>query len=488
MMDQKQVFFLGIGGIGMSALARWYHAHGALVAGYDRTASALTQQLEEEGIQVDTSGLKEALPASLTSDLAKGQTEHWTVVSTPAVPSDFPLLTLLQKAGFKIWKRAEILGQLTANQPLMAIAGTHGKTTTSSLLSHLLHAGGLPVEAFLGGISKSSGSNLLLAGQNHDSPWMVAEADEFDRSFLTLHPTHAVITSTEPDHLDIYGHAEALNQTFGEFGRQVQTGGLLIHRDAAQSWSASAGENQWPTYRIYGEVQEGKSLDQLGWEAGYSGVSGVHGHSQFKLHLEGFEPLNIVWPLPGKHNAANATAAAAMALRAGLSIEKIPALLASFQGVSRRFEVRLDTDELTVIDDYAHHPSEVAGTIDAARLVYPNRKVTGVFQPHLYSRTQDFLADFAAALSKLDQCILLPIYAAREKPIPGVDAQAIGEKMTACPVKCPEEIRFLDVLEECDPDVLLFMGAGDLHHWMSPSIERLNGSHQSTQNKSNHPT
>ena len=480
-MVAKQVFFLGIGGIGMSALARWYNAHGAHVAGYDRTASPLTEQLQREGIQVDISGEIHALPHSLASDLTSGQTQNWLIVATPAVPSEFPLLVALQAAGFRIWKRSEILGQLTANRPLIAIAGTHGKTTTSTLLSHILHKGGLPVEAFLGGISKETGSNLLLAGQGTESPWIVAEADEFDRSFLTLHPVHAVITSTDADHLDIYGSAAALLQAFGAFATQVAPGGLLVHVDAIPAGSTEF-QTTMPSHQCYGELPSHQSLEAMGWAAAYSDVKGEAGRSKFKLHLLGHAPMDIVWTLPGKHNAANATAAAVMGLKAGISANALPQLLGGFPGVSRRFEVRHNSPRFTVIDDYAHHPSEIEGTIAAARLLYPNRKLVGVFQPHLFSRTKDFLEGFAKSLCALDECLLLPIYAAREKPIPGVDAQAIGEKMVGCPVNCPEESRFLDVLETCDPDVLLFMGAGDLHRWIPAAIARFSPSTSQTQN------
>jgi UDP-N-acetylmuramate--alanine ligase len=484
-MPAKQVFFLGIGGIGMSALARWYNAHGAHVAGYDKTASSLTQELQKEGIQVDTTGEVKALPNGLAQDLNSANTENWLIVATPAVPLDFPLLLALQTAGFHIWKRAEILGHLTANRPLMAIAGTHGKTTTSTLLSHFLDKANIPVEAFLGGIAKGTGSNLLLAGQGSDTPWIVAEADEFDRSFLTLHPKHAVITSTDADHLDIYGSSDALRSAFGTFAEQVAPGGLLIHHDALESWVKESPSIPIPPHAQYGELEPGQSLEKLGWEAGYSEVAGESGRSKFTLHLQGKPAFDILWSLPGKHNAANATAAAAMAIRAGLDAEQLPRLLDQFPGISRRFEIRHNSIAFTVIDDYAHHPSEISGTIEATRLLYPNRKILGVFQPHLYSRTQDFLTDFANALSSLDECILLPIYAAREKPLPGIDAQAIGEKITGCPVKCPEESRFLDVLETCDPDVLLFMGAGDLHRWIPAAVARFSTSDSDNQNNSN---
>lgn len=475
-MKDMRLFFLGIGGIGMSALARWYHHHGATVAGHDRTETALTRALVEEGIPVDTSGDRSALPTDLLAELDAGHPDQWTVIRTPAVPDDFPLLAQLQDAGFPVLKRAELLGKLTADRPLLAVAGTHGKTTTSTLLAHLLHQDGTAVEAFLGGLARSTGSNLLLAkaaGKEGPTPWTVVEADEFDRSFLTLHPTHAVVTSADADHLDIYGTEQALHTAMVEFGHQVNPGGLILHEAVATAFTATG--HTPPDHTCYGALGTHTDLPE-GWEGAHSAPSGSAGHCTFQLHLTGHDPVDIRWSMPGAHNAANATAAAILAARAGLTPASIARGLASFPGIARRFEVRHDRPSLTVIDDYAHHPSEIASTIAAARNAYAGRRLVGVFQPHLFSRTRDFLDEFASALSELDLCILLPIYPAREKPIPGVDAQAVGEKMVGCPVKCPEESRFLDVLETCDPDVLLFMGAGDLDQWIPRAIDRLSAS------------
>ena len=476
-MMEERLFFLGIGGIGMSALARWYRHHGATVAGHDRTETALTRALVEEGIPVDTTGDRSALPASLIADLDAGRTDRWTIIRTPAVPDDFPLLALLRNAGFPVLKRAELLGKLTQDRPLLAVAGTHGKTTTSTLLAHLLHQDGTAVEAFLGGIARSTGSNLLLteaAGKDGPTPWTVVEADEFDRSFLTLHPTHAVVTSADADHLDIYRTERALHAAMVEFGSQVDPGGLILHETVEAALTATG--QMPPDHVCYGSLGAKTTLPD-GWDGGHSSPSsGSSGHSAFQLHLAGHDPVEIRWSMPGDHNAANATAAAILAARAGLTPASIARGLASFPGIARRFEVRYDRPSLTVIDDYAHHPSEIASTIAAARSTYAGRRLIGVFQPHLFSRTRDFLDEFASALSELDLCILLPIYPAREEPIPGVDAQAIGEKMVGCPVKTPEESRFLDVLETCDPDVLLFMGAGDLDQWIPRAIDRLSAS------------
>ena len=470
--DRKHLFFLGIGGIGMSALARWFHAHGAAVAGFDRTPSALTEALEAEGMAVDTTGRIDALPDLLQDDLAAGRTDRWTIVRTPAVPDHFPLFALFRGAGFDVLKRAELLGQITRNTPLLAVAGTHGKTTTSALLAHLLCEGGLPVEAFLGGVASGFGTNLLLARQGQDNPWVVAEADEFDRSFLTLHPQHAILTSADADHLDIYGDASALARSFADFLSQVAPGGALLHSDAAGTLTSTLGPVALPDHQLYGEVSEEVLPDS--WAGGHGAVHRQQdGLAAFTLHLQGQPPQDIAWSMPGQHNAANATAAAILAVRAGLDPAQIPQLLGAFPGIARRFEIRHDTPQLTVIDDYAHHPTEIEGTVAAARTAYPEKKLVGVFQPHLFSRTRDFLDEFGRSLSALDHCIVLPIYAARESALRGVDAQAVGDKVVGCPVDCPSESQFLEVLQQTGPEVLLFMGAGDLHQWIPAAIDKV---------------
>ena len=473
----QRLFFLGIGGIGMSALARWFRAQGAEVAGYDRNTTSLTQALQKEGIAVDHSGASTALPQSLQEDIATGNTARWTIVWTPAIPMEFPLLELLRKSGFALQKRSEILGKLSENKPVLAVAGTHGKTTTSTLLAHLLQQGGVPVEAFLGGIALGEGSNVLMAGQDSEQPWMVAEADEYDRSFLTLHPTCAAITSVDADHLDIYGTHEQMLKAFVQFSTQVEQGGLLWHSDVVLPLQKTTEKGMDLLPEIYGKLAPKSTLSDHGWAAGYSEV-GPHNASgeakaRFELHLRGQAPMEVLWRMPGPHNAANATAAAYLACRAGMEPEAIPAALAAFPGVARRFEIKYRSGGKAVIDDYAHHPTEVEGAIAAARQTFPGQRITGVFQPHLYSRTQDFMESFAQALSALDNCLILPIYAARENPLPGVDAQGIGEKMVGCPVACPSEMRFLDALEQMEPEVLLFMGAGDLDRWIDPAWEQM---------------
>lgn len=468
------IYLIGIGGIGMSALARWYNAHGFEVAGYDRQSTALTQALEREGIAVDHTGDPDGLPGGLQEDMAQGDTSRWTVVWTPAIPRDFPLIRAFEDAGFPLIKRAEALGTLTRKRPLIAIAGTHGKTTTSTLLTHLLHATGMPVEAFLGGIALGRESNLILEAGDSKAPWIVAEADEYDRSFLQLTPEKAAITSIEPDHLDIYGSHDKMVEAFIAFADQVNPGGLLLHADVeAHLRTRNGAPSAWQGAAVYGPLDGQDTLSAKGWQAGYSNVHGADGRARFTLHIAGLDDMDIHWHLPGAHNAANATAAAYLAVQAGTDPTKLSGALSSFPGVARRFQVHHSDDRLTIIDDYAHHPSEIAGTIAAARMAYPGQHLTGIFQPHLFSRTRDFMEEFAQALSALDQCVLLPIYAARENPMPGVDAQGIGDKMTGCPVECPPENRFLDVLEKLDPEVLLFMGAGDLDRWIGPAVDRL---------------
>ena len=476
----QRVYFLGIGGIGMSALARWFNIQGAEVAGYDRQSSELTRALAEEGIEVDHTGALEQLPDSLRREMATGKPEAWTVVWTPAIPSDFPLLHSLREAGFKLHKRAEVLGNITRGKPLLAVAGTHGKTTTSTLLAHLLQFAGIPVDAFLGGVALGEQSNLLLSDRREPAPWMVVEADEYDRSFLTLSPRHAVITSVDPDHLDIYGHHDAMLDAFVRFATQVEHKETLVHIDAARALLDAVPEAHEVGLAMYGPLEDGVALEPT-WKAGYSHVGHDADQARFTLHLEAHPPMPVRWRLPGAHNAANATAAAQLATQAGMAPSQIPAALAAFPGVARRFEIKHQGSHLVIVDDYAHHPSEIEGTIAAARQAFPQRRITGVFQPHLFSRTRDFMEGFARTLSALDECVLLPIYPARELPIPGVDAQGIGDKMVGCTVETPSESRFLDVLEKLAPEVLLFMGAGDLHQWIDPAWERLQP--QKTQDK-----
>ena len=469
----EKVYFLGIGGIGMSALARWFHENGREVAGYDRTPSALTQALAEEGMKIDHTGSEQALPHSLLKDMRSRCTKHWTIVWTPAIPKDFPLLTAFRNAGFNMVKRAEMLGQISKDRALLAVAGTHGKTTTSTILAHLLTTADVAVDAFLGGIAIGHARNLIVSEAHAGNRWMVAEADEFDRSFLHLHPRCAVITSVDPDHLDIYGDHAHMLDAFAAFAGQVEAGGLVLHADTLAHLEAHLPEKAASSHRTYGELPANRTLQEMGWDAGYGHVLGDDGESLFHLHLPDSPPLDITWKMPGTHNAANATAAALLALDAGVSPEKIAQGIRSFPGIARRFEIKYRSEKRVIVDDYAHHPNEIAGTIAAARQAFPGKRITGIFQPHLFTRTRDFLDEFAAALSALDCCVLLPIYPAREEPIPGVDAQRIGDKMTGCTVKCPEEKRFLDVLKEWDPSVLLFMGAGDLHRWIDPAWKRL---------------
>ena len=469
----RHVYFLGIGGIGMSALARWFKAQGAEVAGYDRQPSTLTRALVEEGITVDHTGSPEHLPGSLRQETESSKPDHWTIVWTPAIPADFPLLNAFREAGFTLHKRAEILGNITRNKPLLAVAGTHGKTTTSTLLAHRLQYAALPVDAFLGGIAQRTGTNLLLADRNSKDPWIVVEADEYDQSFLTLSPKYAVITSVDPDHLDIYGDHANMLEAFVRFIGQVEPRGVLLHSEASEILESASPSVAMDGLNLYGELKDNVPLEETGWRAAYSHVGHEAGQARFLLHFEDRMPEVVHWRLPGAHNAANATAAAYMAIRAGMDPNRIPEALQAFPGVARRFEVRHRQDDLVIVDDYAHHPSEIEGTIAAARQAFPGRRITGVFQPHLFSRTQDFMTEFAASLSALDDCILLPIYPAREEPIPGVDAQGIGDKMVGCRVETPSESRFLDVLEKLAPEVVLFMGAGDLHQWIEPAWARL---------------
>ena len=434
-----RAFLLGIGGIGMSALARYLKAQGWEVAGYDRTETALTRDLAREGMAVSYAPDASALPPGWH---AAGVLH----ILTPAVPADLPLRQHLEAAG-PVHKRSALLGAIAAQQPSLAVAGTHGKTTTTTLLAHLMQD---RCNAFLGGIAAATGSNLYL---HPEAAWTVVEADEFDRSFLHLHPTHAAITSLDPDHLDIYGNLEAFVASFQQFAGQIQHS-LLLHHALSDRIHPPC------TVRTYG-------LETGDVRATHIVRDGAQTH--FTLaHPFGPSIADCTLPMPGLHNLENAVAAAGLALAAGLSADLLRERLGSFQGVHRRFQYHLNGPVTTYIDDYAHHPEELRRTIEAARAAHPGQRLTGIFQPHLFTRTRDHLDAFAAVLSALDACVLLPIYAAREQPIAGVDSQSLFDKISA-PVKelVPAE-RIFDCLKTLPREVVMTLGAGDIDRLVNP--------------------
>jgi UDP-N-acetylmuramate--alanine ligase len=446
MKTYNNIYLIGIGGIGMSALARWFHHSGSRVSGYDRTPSPITRALEEEGIPVHFEDNASFIPPDTDSTL---------VIYTPAVPQEMGELSYARSRGYRTIKRSEALEEITAGHRCLAVAGTHGKTTTSTMLAHILTVSGEGCTAFLGGISRNYGSNLLLS----DSGMMVAEADEFDRSFLRLHPEGSVITAMDADHMDIYRDIDDLRETFVEYGSQVS--GMLVVKKGLEQYfrNGNIRAGVW----TYGDGGDYRASDI---------VSDGQGKMYFTLNTPDGKIENCQAGVPGEVYIENATAAAALALLHGTSADKVREGIASFRGVARRFDIRLNVPGHTYIDDYAHHPAELAATIASIRQVWPGRKICGIFQPHLFSRTKDFHREFGESLSRLDSLLLLPVYPAREEPLPGVSSSLIYEH---CTLKDKRIIQKKEVLEEIasrDIDILVTFGAGDIDRLVTP-IENL---------------
>ncbi|GAA4369121.1 UDP-N-acetylmuramate--L-alanine ligase [Hymenobacter saemangeumensis] len=446
---KTNVFFLGIGGIGMSALARWFKANGHQVSGYDKTETPLTRALQAEGVAVHYADAVENIPAAVREN--KDQT---LVVLTPAIPADSLEWAWLREQGYDIRKRSQVLGVLTAGRPTIAVAGTHGKTTTSSMVAHLLHHAGLDCGAFLGGISVNLGSNLLLP-QSDQAP-VVVEADEYDRSFLTLHPDVAIVTSTDADHLDIYGDQDALIESFRQFVGQLKPGGtLLINHTAHPSVAAAVPAGT----RV---IRYGLSAEQ-GPELYADGIT-AQGH-QFHFTLHG--PQGVVEGLqlavPGFHNVENMLAAAAVAQLQGIGPEKLRAAVAAYRGVKRRFEFVVTAGDKVYLDDYAHHPREIEAFLRSVRKLYPGKRLRVVFQPHLFTRTRDFAQGFSESLSIADEVILLDIYPAREKPLPGITSEILLANISAPARSIQTMPQVLEAAKTDDSfDILATVGAGDI--------------------------
>lgn len=446
MKTYNNIYLIGIGGIGMSALARWYRHAGCRVSGYDRTPSPVTRALEEEGIPVHFEDNASLLPPT---------PEDTLVIYTPAVPAEMGELTYARSRGYRTVKRSEALEEITDGHRCLAVAGTHGKTSTSTMLAHILTVSGEGCTAFLGGISRNYGSNLLLS----DSGVMVAEADEFDRSFLRLHPEGAVVTAMDADHMDIYRDIDDLRGAFVQFGRQCSD--TLVVKKGLEEYfrSGDVRARIW----TYGEGGDFSASDI---------VSDGQGKMYFTLNTPEGRIERCQAGVPGKVYIENATAAAALALLHGTPVEGVREGIASFRGVARRFDIRLNVPGHTYIDDYAHHPAELAATIASIRQVWPGRKICGIFQPHLFTRTRDFHREFGESLSLLDSLLLLPIYPAREEPLPGVSSSLIYEH---CTLKDKRIIQKKEVLEEIasrDTDILVTFGAGDIDRLVQP-IENL---------------
>jgi len=448
----RSVYFLGIGGIGMSALARYYHALGYLVAGYDKTPSPLLEELQALGIEVIFDDSLKAIPISIASK----ELEEVLWVYTPAIPKNHSQLVALKKKGAKFLKRAEVLGHITQGNTTLAVAGTHGKTTTSTLLTYLLRVGGVDCTAFLGGISTNYGVNYIEA-KNVESSLVVVEADEFDRSFLHLQPNKAIITSTDADHLDIYGGADAFRAGFEAFAKLLPSDGMLVQKEGLNL--ASMARNYSYSVEGHGEYRA-------------ENIRIEHGTYVFDLITNDTRIHDLILGLPGRHNMENAVAASAIALSMGVNRDDLAKGLATFKGVKRRFEYIIKSEGQVYLDDYAHHPAELKACISSVKELYPKEKVCGIFQPHLYSRTRDFMDEFAASLSLLDVCIVMPIYPAREEPIEGINSEALLAKIKS-KVKLvlgPDEA--LDYVKEQRPKLLLSLGAGDIDR-LVPKIKEV---------------
>lgn len=429
----KNIYFLGIGGIGMSALARYFVLNGKTVAGYDKTPSRMTTTLKETGIQLSFNTAIEGIPASF-----QDKTDT-LVVYTAAVSEENELFQFFKTNNFNIEKRSVVLGEITAQMPTLAVAGTHGKTTTSAILAHLLKQSGYKITAFLGGISENYHSNFI--GDGHDAA--VVEADEFDRSFLQLSPDFAAITSMDADHLDIYGKAEDLMASFHQFAEKVKNSDHLFFKKGLPLKGNSVAIEDEADYSIQKSKIE----------------NGIY-HFDLKTPeqtISGFE-----FNLPGKHNLMNAGMALAMALKVGADVEKLKPALKNFRGVERRFSYHLKTDKKVLIEDYAHHPAEISAVHQAVREMHPQKKIAVVFQPHLFSRTKDFANAFAKSLALFDEIFLLPIYPAREEPIPGVDSEMVLRLIENPQKKLIQKSQLGEVLKKSDAEVILLLGAGDI--------------------------
>ncbi|WP_083320657.1 UDP-N-acetylmuramate--L-alanine ligase [Hymenobacter glacialis] len=443
------VFFLGIGGIGMSALARWFRANGHQVSGYDKTETPLTLALAAEGIAIHYQDAVENIPAVVRKNRAQT-----LVVLTPAIPAESLEWAWLRAEGYDIRKRSQVLGVLTKGRYTIAVAGTHGKTTTSSMVAHLLHHAGLDAGAFLGGIAVNLGSNLLLPG-SPEAP-IVVEADEYDRSFLTLFPTIAIVTSTDADHLDIYGDQNALIESFRQFVGQIQPGGTLLINHTADPSVAAAAPAGTTVIRYGLSAEQGPQLSA-------SNISAEGHQFHFDLHGPAGTVAGLQLAVPGYHNVENMLAAAAVAQIHGIDAEKLRAGVATYSGVKRRFEFVLTTPQNVYLDDYAHHPREIEAFLRSVRTLYPGKRLRVIFQPHLFTRTRDFAAGFSKSLSIADEVFLLDIYPAREKPLAGITSEILLEKITAPTKAILTKEQVLNAAKtDTSFDVLATVGAGDI--------------------------
>ncbi|MDT8308570.1 MAG: UDP-N-acetylmuramate--L-alanine ligase [Bacteroidales bacterium] len=436
----KKVYFLGIGGIGMSAIARYFLRSGKEVHGYDLTETPLTKELCEEGAHIHYTDTPSLIPKD--TDL---------IVYTPAIPDSLKEYIFVKNTGFPLYKRSKVLGLITGNQKTIAVAGTHGKTSTTSLIAHIMHQNKINVNAFIGGVSKNLNSNFLFTP---GSEYIVVEADEFDRSFLTLHPWFAVITSVDPDHLDIYKSYRNLEKAFALFLSQMKPGGRAIVKKGLDIGKGLIS------------IEEYSAKEESCYYASSIEETGVT--ATFDLHLQGNHLQGVTMGIPGYHNIENAVAAAAVAYLAGVPLEGIRAALANYTGVKRRFDIRVNKENIVYIDDYAHHPEELNACIDAVRRIWPDKKITGVFQPHLFSRTRDFADEFARSLEKPNNIILLDIYPAREEPIDGITAEWLYQKIENKNKRLMTRDEVPAYIKNTRPELLITLGAGDIDRIVEP--------------------
>lgn len=446
----KNIYFLGIGGIGMSALARYFRACGYHIAGYDRTPSPLTGKMQlEEGMAINYQDNTDEISPEFRDP------ETTLVVYTPAIPADSRQKNFFLQLGFRLYKRSEVLGMISRQGKALCVAGTHGKTTVSTLTAFLLKHSGVGCNAFLGGISENFGTNLLL---DRNSPYMVIEADEFDRSFLHLTPEMAVITSMDEDHLDIYKNKANLTEAFEQFAQKVPVKGKLFVKQGLRVKGA----------QVTGYYGAGTVCD---YYADHLRIE--KGHYVFDYHGKEVSIEGLISGMPGRLNVENATAAITLVLEAGVTPEEIRLALPEFKGVARRFNIHVNTSEVIYIDDYAHHPKEIEATLSSIREMWPDQALTVVFQPHLYSRTKDFYSDFARSLSIADQVILLDIYPARELPIPGITSEIIREKLEVPGCILTKEALMEYVEKDFKEGILVTMGAGDIDRWVGKITKKL---------------
>lgn len=429
----SNVYFIGIGGIGMSALARYFVANGKVVAGYDKTKTDITDALEDLGVKVHF----EDSVANLSTTFLNSDTT--LVVYTPAVPKDHKELVYFQNSNYKVLKRSVVLGEITKNTFCLAVAGTHGKTTTTSILGHLMHECNVEVTAFLGGISENYNSNLILNG----TEVTVVEADEFDRSFLTLSPDMACITSMDADHLDIYGEPEELKKSFIEFSKRLKPNGKLFVKSGLPLKGITYGIEDDSDYSV-------------------KNIKISNGSYEFDVKTPTKTLHNFKFNLPGRHNLSNALIALAMSVEYGLPHQQLATALASYKGVKRRFTYQIKTNDLVFIDDYAHHPEEINAVHQAVSEMYPDKKVLAIFQPHLFSRTRDFADDFAKSLSQFDEVLVLDIYPARELPIEGITSDWLLTKIDNPNKKLISKTELISAIKQSNAQIILTIGAGDI--------------------------